>query len=803
MKPSKYAGVSLFRHVAVALAAIASVAACTASQAPRDELLATTSSPLFTNGGFETGAAGAAPPSWIVQPFLNDGITVQTPQTRAGLDLVAGGKALTTVLNGVNQPDPDLGAAASLRWPKYGNQCAIVNSHSSTTFGNGKNVNAFSQTMTIGAGDVDPLDGKVHVRFVVAPVLQNPAHTANEQPYYLVQLTDVTQGTLLYSDFNLSGAAGIPWKTVRGGTAMEIDYTDWQVVDITPVAGTLAMGDMVTLAIIASGCSPGGHFGEIYVDGAVSGPVLPGIFVVGSGPAQANACSNITYDLAYRNGAATAAAGVTVTFNTPPNTTYQSFAAPGLTCTTPAVGAAGVVTCTVGNLAAGAGGSFTVTVNITCGTTGTIVAGNYFIAGTGIEALLGPHVITSVGCTRDSQCPAGQWCDETLIDCTPTLANGTAIPTDLPHTNPTLAGLCTAAAGALVCTSAVCDTKDSECGFANGDGPCTAVDGPVVCRSTACSTNGTCEPAGGCNVDADCAGGWCAEATHTCMAKVANGLPIPNDPPHAVPTLDGTCTAPAGALVCMSAVCDLKDNDCGYANGDGPCTIAGGGTVCRSGNCSANGTCEAAGACDVDADCTAEHWCDESTHICMAQIPNGGPIPTDAAHMNPTLDGTCTLPAGALVCVSAVCDAKDNECGYANGDGPCTPLDGSTVCRSTACSANGTCEPVGACNVDGDCTSSGMPHCNTTTHLCQAAADAGVDAGAGDASRDSGTAAEDAAASSADATVEEEAPDQSGFVEGGGVSCSVGRAKGAPTTMVGLLLVTGLGLGARRRRRGR
>jgi len=28
--------------------------------------------------------------------------------------------------------------------------------------------------MTIGAGDVDPLDGKIHVRFVVAPVLEDP-----------------------------------------------------------------------------------------------------------------------------------------------------------------------------------------------------------------------------------------------------------------------------------------------------------------------------------------------------------------------------------------------------------------------------------------------------------------------------------------------------------------------------------------------------------------------------------------------------------------------------------------------------
>src|SRR5690349_14456340 len=76
-------------------------------------------SSLVSNGDFETGAAGAAPPApWAVTAFRNPGITVQSPQTRAGLNLGAGGNLITTEINGVNQPDPDLGAAASLRWPR-------------------------------------------------------------------------------------------------------------------------------------------------------------------------------------------------------------------------------------------------------------------------------------------------------------------------------------------------------------------------------------------------------------------------------------------------------------------------------------------------------------------------------------------------------------------------------------------------------------------------------------------------------------------------------------------------------------
>ncbi|HEX7601599.1 MAG TPA: hypothetical protein VF316_08340, partial [Polyangiaceae bacterium] len=273
-----------------ALVLLTLLLACSNAPAPgQHEHVGEAQSAVFVNGGFELGAANMPPQSWTVQPYLNPnpgGVTIQTPQTRAGLNLAKGGKPLTTTITGVNQPDPNLGAAASLRWCRYGNQCARVNFHSSTNYGNGNNVNSLSQTMTIGAGDVDPVDSQVHVRFVIAPVLQNPVHPLNEQPYYFVQLTNVTQNTLLYTDFNLSAQPGVPWKTVNGGTPNEIDYTDWSLVDIAPGAAKLAMGDSVKLEVIAGGCSLGGHFGEVYVDGA--GTTIPGLFVTGTGPVQAD-----------------------------------------------------------------------------------------------------------------------------------------------------------------------------------------------------------------------------------------------------------------------------------------------------------------------------------------------------------------------------------------------------------------------------------------------------------------------------------------------------------------------------------
>ncbi|HEX7604449.1 MAG TPA: hypothetical protein VF316_22675 [Polyangiaceae bacterium] len=794
MKHSSTLRFSFSRHGAVALAVAAAVAACTTSQLP-DEAIGTSSAALFTNGGFETGIAGTPPPApWTVQTFLDNGITPQTPQTLAGLNLAAGGVAKTVILvaggGPLTQPDPTLGAGASLRWPRYGNQCAITNQT-----GNNKNVNALLQSMTVGAADIDSSDGKIHVRFVLAPVLQNPAHTAAQQPYYMVQVTNVTQNKLLYSDFNLSGA-GIAWKSINPGTANEIDYTDWQLVDVAPGGPAIIQGDQIRLEVIAAGCSLGGHFGEVYVDGV--GSTIPGVSVEATGPTQANACSNITYTLNYKNGSASPETGVAVDFTTPTNTTFQSINAPSLTCTTPAVGTTGTVTCTVGSLAAGASGSFTVTVNVNCSATGTIIAGNYDIHSTQEgEPLIGPKVNTTVGCAKDTDCSAGNWCKETAPSaCTPTLPNGTAIPTDPSHTNPTINGTCTAQAGAVVCTSAVCDAADNKCGYANGDGPCTTNDGGTVCRSAACSVNGTCMPSGGCNVDADCsAGNWCAEATHTCTGKLPNGTAIPTDGPHTNPTLNGTCTAQAGGLVCQSGVCDTADDKCGYADGHGPCSASdGGSSVCRSGSCSLNGTCEPSGGCNTDADCSAGQWCNESAHACTPQLPNGTLVPTDGPHTNPTLNGTCTQQAGALVCTSGVCDTADNECGYANGDGPCTSSNASKVCRSSTCSADGTCVPNGGCNINADCTNPATPYCNTTTHKCEAASDAGTDAGSPTDAGAADTGVDDATLGP-DSAVE-------GFVEGGGVSCAVGRAPGAPTPVpMGLLVGLGVALRAMRRRR--
>ena len=664
----------------------------------------------------------------------------QTPQTRAGLNLGAGGNPLTVIKRSAadrsRRPIPNLGAGASFRWPKFGNQCALVNEG-----GKNKNVNNLSQQMTVAAGDVDAVDGLVHVRFVAAPVLENPAHTAPQQPYYFVQLTNNTSGAILYTDFNLSAQAGVPWKISNG-----FYYTDWQLVDIAPGAAKLKVGDQVTLDVIGSGCSLGGHFGQIYVDG-VGTSISCALHERRRRRAGQRGNEPHVHDhVQERRGDRCGGREDRLQPAAQHDVREPERARPRLH------------------------------------DAGRRQRGSRAVHRRKPRRRRGgqlpvdrPHRRRGDGNAhrrqlrhlrdRDHAAPRLEDQDHHRLHRRHRLRGRQLVqrgrlqvhadagerhrdPDRRSAHAPTLNGTCTAQAGALVCTSAVCDAADNDCGFGNGagpcsagnasvvcrsavcdaadtkcgyangdgpctlanagvvcrslvcdpdlkcgyavgDGPCTVANGPKLCRSGACSVNGTCEPAGGCNVDADCtAGNWCSEATHICTPRLANGSAVPTDAPHTNPTLNGTCTAPAATLVCASSVCDTVDNACGYANGEGratlatrascvapalaipsrnavtrwataPAATANGATVCRSGACSVNGTCEPTGGCNVDADCAGGNWCQEATHVCTPRLSNGTALPTDAPHTNPTLNGACTAAAATLVCTSQVCDVAD------------------------------------------------------------------------------------------------------------------------------------------------
>ena len=356
---------------------------------------------VFTNPDFENDVLGAAPGGgqWTRTININPGITDNrpNPQTLASLNLAAGGVQETFVVGGATeaQTDPDLGAAGTLRFPKYGQRAVRVNYADTTDNGKNKNVNSLSQQMIVSSADVDPMDDQVHVRFTISPVLENPAHTYTQQPYYFIRLQNITTGVTLYQDFNVAGQLGVPWKTFTDASTNAAEYVDWSLVDVSPGSGRLSIGDKVELLVIAAGCSLNGHWARVYVDSF--GENIPGLYTWAQAPQTVNVAANVTYRINYRNGGTTTTYGTKLDLVTPPSTTFQSTSL-GAACTTPAVNATGTVSCSLGTLAPGADGSFTVIVQVAAGTAaGTVITnGNYSIYATNVSPLIGSKVSSTV-----------------------------------------------------------------------------------------------------------------------------------------------------------------------------------------------------------------------------------------------------------------------------------------------------------------------------------------------------------------------------------------------------------------------
>ena len=329
----------------------------------------------FANGDFETGNFT----SWTKSAFLNNGLIGTPPFDGADIVRSPGGTD-TSIVVGVagGGPDSQTDPYTPLKFPKFGNYCARVSGPVASY-----NSNGLSQQTVLGTGDVDPVDGKVHVRIAIAPVLQNPGHSPSEQPFFYLGIKNVSRGNaLLYQTLNFSAEVGVPWIT-----AGSVQYTTWQFIDIAPGAGQLDPGDMVEIEIIGAACSQGGHWGYIYVDSA-STAGLPGLTIQKTAnKTLAFPGDTITYTFTYRNGGTVAASAVVVKERVPAGTTFTS-----VSDTTNCSEAAGLVTCNYASLAAGASGTFTVTVTVDAAATGTISNGNYTIEATGVSPTLGPVV---------------------------------------------------------------------------------------------------------------------------------------------------------------------------------------------------------------------------------------------------------------------------------------------------------------------------------------------------------------------------------------------------------------------------
>lgn len=390
----------------------------------------------FQNGGFEADYA-----NWNVQHLQNPGTIPTFPPTKIA-DLGLTPDATNRWNNpgigyGVVQTDvvgngSDARVSGALSFPLYGLKSARVNYN-----GNSNRASSIDQTATMGVGDIDPSDGKVHIRFAVAPVLENPGHNPNEQPYFFIEVRNLTKGTQLFQTFNFSNQSGVPWQTVGG-----YQYTTWQAIDIGPGPGVLDVGDQVSVTIVASGCGPSGHEGHIYVDSGQGLTTLPGPFVTATGPQYTTTGGTVTYNYHYNNGGTAPMTNSVVTIVSPQDnsgTPKNLRVVPGsvpVGCSLTTSGSIDTVTCPVGTLNPGSTGDLQLTWTVPSPTVGPINHGNYTIQADGSPPLLGPLVQTNITAnpladlqvTIDDGKSSMQWGDTTSY--TVTLTNGG--PNDAP-----------------------------------------------------------------------------------------------------------------------------------------------------------------------------------------------------------------------------------------------------------------------------------------------------------------------------------------------------------------------------------
>ena len=442
----------------------------------------------FTNGSFEDAPAMNG---WTITSFLNDkpnsfgtrGIETFPPTQSSHLNLNPAGAAngLTTVFAGT---DPQTGNVLTVPRPGFGAQAARVNGPASNYL-----TSSIAQTAAMAPSDVDP-DGNIHVRFALAPVLQNPGHSNREQPYFFVEVTNVTKGTVVFTQFNFANQPGVNWQTF-GST----QFTDWVTYDVVLPPGQVDVGDQVKMEVFAAGCSQSGHWGYVYVD-QVGTAALPNLSVSASGPASIvlSPTSTITYTYTYTNNTGVATNNSTVNAVLPMtgnslNTTFNAVNPNGGTCTDPGVGNAGTVSCNFGTLQPGQTGTFTITVNVpptasTTTPTNVVNHGNYSIQATGVPPLTGPLVVTNVyavgvdlnltktgtGTGTVSSSPVGINCGVACSSASMTVAPNTPITLTASATAGNTfvgwGGACVDAGTAPTCTVPMNQTTNVTAGFA-------------------------------------------------------------------------------------------------------------------------------------------------------------------------------------------------------------------------------------------------------------------------------------------------------------------------------------------------
>lgn len=260
------------------------------------------------------------------------------------------------------------------------------------------------------------------------------------------------------------------------------------------------------------------------------------------------------------------------------------------------------------------------------------------------------------GCSTDSQCGSGQYCNKVFGQL----------------------GLC-AAGSPPNCGNGTCDTAKGE--------NCSSCASDCKCPSGQTCNSGTCQGA-----QSDCGNGTCdtakGENCSTCAAdcKCPSGQVCSN----------GTCTTPSQD--CGNGTCERdKLEDCGTCPADCKCDA---GRVCQNNRCvvdnsCGNGTCERdkledCGSCPQDCQCDGGRVCENNRCVVPPQTCGNKTCESAQGENCTTCPQDCSCGVG-LVCSNGACNQPPQSCG--NGTCEANLGEGCTTCpQDCACPNTQTCQ---------------------------------------------------------------------------------------------------------------
>ena len=276
----------------------------------------------------------------------------------------------------------------------------------------GKQATELRQNIILTPNDFD--SGILHIRFKIAAVMENPEHTATQQPFYAIQINHVPTGQQdanpIYFQWSYAAQPGVPWKFLstkgaNSGSNRTYTYTDWQNYDLTFSQQEVKVGDKIELIVLAAGCAPGGHDGHVYLDNVTTGSAT-GLTISATGNPSTTPGGEITYNYTYSNFGSSSASNVQIVIHMPQTQNSATpFEALYKASTSPAGGSCtyqssdNTLVCSLPSLAANASGSFSMTVGIPGDwptTYGPINHGNYPISADNINPSLGNLVQTTM-----------------------------------------------------------------------------------------------------------------------------------------------------------------------------------------------------------------------------------------------------------------------------------------------------------------------------------------------------------------------------------------------------------------------